>query len=48
FDIQTIIKENGRITQLATKKRAGVGFHVYYKGATAYAFSADTSPEALD
>ena len=48
FDIQTIIKENGRITQLATRKRAGIGFNVFYKGATAYAFSADTSPEALD
>ncbi|MCK5343927.1 MAG: TldD/PmbA family protein [Candidatus Heimdallarchaeota archaeon] len=41
--LRTIIKENGRITQLKTMNRTGVGFNVYYKGASAYAFSADIS-----
>ncbi len=47
--LRTIIKENGRITQLKTMNRTGVGFNVYYKGASAYAFSADISnPKALE
>jgi TldD protein len=41
--LRTIIKENGRITQLKSMQRIGVGFNVYYQGASAYAFSADVS-----
>ncbi|MFX1310338.1 MAG: TldD/PmbA family protein, partial [Promethearchaeota archaeon] len=39
---------NERIEECKTIKRAGVGFNVYYKGATGYAFSADLTPEALE
>lgn len=46
--LRTIIKENERIEECKTIKRAGVGFNVYYKGATGYAFSADLTPEALE
>ena len=46
--LRTIIKENGRIEECKTTKRAGVGFNVYYKGATGYAFSADLAPNALE
>ena len=44
----TITKENERIQECKTIKRAGVGFNVYFKGATGYAFSADLSPKALE
>ncbi len=46
--LRTIIKDNERIAECKTIKRAGVGFNVYYKGATGYAFSADLSPKALE
>jgi len=46
--LRTIIKENERIEECKTIKRAGVGFNVYYKGATGYAFSANLSPTALE
>jgi TldD protein len=46
--LKTVIKENGRITQFKTSKRSGVGFNVYYQGATAYAFSADLNIGALE
>ncbi|MFX1411890.1 MAG: TldD/PmbA family protein [Promethearchaeota archaeon] len=46
--IRTIIKENERIQECKTTKRTGVGFNVYYKGATGYAFSADLSSVALE
>ena len=46
--IRTYIKENGRFTNLKTVKRAGVGFNVYYRGATGYAFSADLDPMELE
>ncbi|MFX0039495.1 MAG: TldD/PmbA family protein [Promethearchaeota archaeon] len=46
--IRTIIKDNQRIAECKTIRRSGVGFNVYYKGATGYAFSADLSPQALE
>lgn len=46
--IRTIIKENERIEECKTLKRAGAGFNVYYQGATGYAFSADLSSKALE
>jgi TldD protein len=46
--IRTMIKENGRITNLKTMKRAGVGFNVYHNGASGYAFSADLSLAAME
>jgi len=46
--IRTIIKDNERIEECKTIKRAGVGFNIYYKGATGYAFSADLSSQALE
>jgi len=45
---RTIIKENERIEECKTLKRAGVGFNVYYKGALGYAFSADLSSKILE
>jgi TldD protein len=45
--IRTIIKDNERIQECKTMKRTGVGFNVYYQGATGYAFSADLSTTAL-
>ena len=46
--LRTITKENERIEECKTIKRAGVGFNVYYKGATGYAFSADLSSKVLE
>jgi len=46
--LRTIIKENERIEECKTIKRAGAGFNVYYQGATGYAFSAELSPKALE
>jgi len=46
--IRTIIRENERIEECTTLKRAGVGFNVYYKGAMGYAYSADLTPKALE
>lgn len=46
--LRTIMKENGRITNLKTMKRAGVGFNVYYDGVPGYAFSAVLSDEAME
>ncbi|HDZ18589.1 hypothetical protein LCGC14_1020210 [marine sediment metagenome] len=46
--LRTIIKENERIEKYKTIKRAGVGFNVYYKGATGYAFSANLSIASLE
>ncbi len=46
--INEIVKENGNITRFKTSKRSGIGFNVYYHGATAYAFSADLTPDALE
>ncbi|MFX1566897.1 MAG: TldD/PmbA family protein [Promethearchaeota archaeon] len=46
--IRTIIKDNERIEECKATKRAGVGFNVYYKGATGYAFSADLSNPAME
>ncbi|MFX1572318.1 MAG: TldD/PmbA family protein [Promethearchaeota archaeon] len=46
--LRTIIKDNERIQECKAMKRAGVGFNVYYKGATGYAFSADLSKTNLE
>ncbi len=46
--LRTIIKDNERIQECKAMKRAGVGFNVYYKGATGYAFSADLSKTILE
>ncbi len=46
--LRTIIKDNERIQECKAMKRAGVGFNVYYKGATGYAFSADLSKAILE
>ncbi len=46
--IRTIVKDNGRISNLKAMKRAGVGFNVFYKGASGYAFTADISDAALE
>ena len=32
--INEIIKENGNISRFKTSKRSGIGFNVYYHGAT--------------
>jgi TldD protein len=46
--LKTVIKENGIITQFKTSKRSGIGFNVYYQGATAYSFSADLNSNVLE
>lgn len=46
--VSTIVKENGRVSDLKTMKRAGVGFNVYYQGASGYAFTADLSQQAME
>jgi len=46
--IRTIIKDNERIQECKAMKQAGIGFNVYYKGATGYAFSADLSSAAIE
>ncbi len=46
--LRTIVKDNGRISQLKTMKRAGIGFNVFYQGASGYAFTADLSKAATD
>ncbi len=45
--VRTVIKDNGRISNLKTMKRAGVGFNVFYQGASGYAFTADLSQSAM-
>ncbi|MHA2254034.1 MAG: TldD/PmbA family protein [Candidatus Kariarchaeaceae archaeon] len=46
--LRTIIKDNGRIRQLKTMRRTGIGFNVFYKGASGYAFTADLTKTATD
>lgn len=46
--IQTIIKENERIQECKAMKQVGVGFNVFYKGATGYAFSPDIDSKRME
>jgi TldD protein len=46
--IQTIIKENQRIQECKAMRQGGVGFNVFYKGATGYAFSPNLNLKKLE
>jgi TldD protein len=46
--IQTIIKENHRIQECKAMRQGGVGFNIFYKGATGYAFSPNLNSEHLE
>lgn len=46
--IQTIIKENQRIQECKAMKQAGVGFNVFYEGASGYAFSPNLGLNKLE
>jgi TldD protein len=46
--LRTIMKENERVQECKVLKRAGIGFNVYYKGGTGYAFSADLETKELE
>ncbi|MCY3413492.1 MAG: TldD/PmbA family protein [Candidatus Heimdallarchaeota archaeon] len=46
--LRTAVKDNGRLNNFKTMRRAGAGFHVFYNGAPGYAFTADISMEAME
>lgn len=46
--LRSIMKENERVQECKVLKRAGIGFNVYYKGGTGYAFTADLNTKELE